>query len=66
MVQNGVTIIDNAAFEKASGMAVDPAGTGNPGPILLQSHGGNKVRFRNIRLKELTADSPHRSPSAPR
>jgi hypothetical protein len=51
VVQNGATVIDNGAFDKVTGGALDEE-IGKPGPIRLQDH-GNKVRFRNIWLKPL-------------
>jgi serine/threonine protein kinase len=49
---NGIRIIDDATFDKVSGMAL-PGAPGDPGPIVLQSHGA-KVRFRNLWLAPLT------------
>ncbi len=51
VVHNGVTIINDAEFDKLTGGALDNKMT-EPGPILLQDH-GNKIRFRNIWLKKL-------------
>jgi hypothetical protein len=53
VVHNGVTVIDNGAFDKVTGGALDEK-IGEPGPIRLQDH-GNKLRFRNIWLKPLGA-----------
>jgi hypothetical protein len=51
VVLNDVTIIDDATFDKVTGMALDNK-LGSPGPIRLQDHGA-KVRFRKIEIKEL-------------
>ncbi len=51
VVHNGVTIINDAEFDKLTGGNLDNK-MGEPGPILLQDH-GNKIRFRNIWLKKL-------------
>ena len=48
---NGVTIIDNGAFDKATGGALDNK-LGEPGPLRLQDH-GCKIRFRNIWIQPL-------------
>jgi serine/threonine protein kinase len=53
VVLNGVTVIDRGTVEKTSGGAVD-ARLVPRGPIALQDH-GSPVRFRNLRVKELTA-----------
>jgi len=52
VVHNGVTVIDNGAFDKVTGGALDEK-IGEPGPLRLQDHGA-KVRYRNIWLKPLT------------
>jgi hypothetical protein len=53
---NGVTIIDNAEFDRITPAEVDK-NIAAPGPILLQDHhnksGGPNVRFRNLWLKAL-------------
>src|SRR5262245_40947426 len=54
VAHNGVTIIDDAEFDKLTGGALDDK-MGSPGPILLQDH-GNKIRFRNVWLKKLATD----------
>jgi len=46
VVLNGVTIIDNGEFDKATGGAMDNK-LGEPGPLRLQDH-GCLIRFRNI------------------
>jgi 3-keto-disaccharide hydrolase len=51
IVLNGVTIIDNGAFDKVTGGAMDDK-VGTPGPIRLQDH-GCKVRYRDIWLLPL-------------
>jgi hypothetical protein len=51
IVLNGVTVIDGGQFDRTSGMALDNK-LGDPGPIRLQDHGA-RVRFRNLRIKEL-------------
>lgn len=51
IVQNGVTIIDDGRFTEATAGALDTQ-LDAPGPLRLQDH-GNKVRFRNIRIKAL-------------
>jgi hypothetical protein len=48
---NGSKVIDNAQFDKASTQSLD-ANQGTPGPIMLQDH-GNRVRFRNLRIKPM-------------
>ena len=57
VVLNGVTIIDNGRFDRATGGALDPK-LGTPGPILLQDHhnkkGAANVRYRNIWLQPLS------------
>ena len=53
VVQNGVTVIDNGAFDKVTGGALDEK-IGQPGPLRLQDH-GCKVRYRNIWLLPLQA-----------
>jgi Domain of Unknown Function (DUF1080) len=52
VVQNGETIIDNGAFDKVTGGALDEK-LGEPGPIRLQDH-GCKVRYRNLWLEPLS------------
>jgi hypothetical protein len=52
VVLNDVTLIDNGAFDKQTGGALDDK-LGTPGPIRLQDH-GCKVRYRNIWLQRLT------------
>jgi hypothetical protein len=58
VVQNGVTVIDNGAFDTLTGGALDER-IGEPGPLRLQDHhnkaGGHNVRYRNIWLKPLNA-----------
>ena len=51
VVQNGVTVIDNGAFDAVTGGALDEK-IGEPGPLRLQDH-GNRVRYRNIWLRPL-------------
>ena len=57
VVLNGVTIIDNGAFDKNTGGELDKK-LGTPGPILLQDHhnkgGGPNVRYRNIWIQPLS------------
>ena len=53
VVQNGVTVIDNGAFDRVTPGELDKK-IGEPGPIRLQDHHA-KVRYRNIWLKPLTA-----------
>jgi hypothetical protein len=52
VVFNGETVIDNGAFDKTTGGALDEK-MGTRGPILLQDH-GCKIRFRNLWLKTLS------------
>jgi serine/threonine protein kinase len=51
VVLNGTKVIDDKQFERPTAMALD-SNIDQPGPIMLQAHGG-VVRFRNIRLNEL-------------
>jgi hypothetical protein len=51
VVQNGVTVIDNGAFDRVTPGELDKH-IGAPGPIRLQDHGA-KVRYRNIWLKPI-------------
>jgi hypothetical protein len=51
VVQNGETIIDNGAFDKVTGGALDEK-LGEAGPIRLQDH-GCRVRYRNIWLQPI-------------
>jgi serine/threonine protein kinase len=52
VIHNGVKVIDNGEFPAtAGGLAVDNR-VGEPGPIMLQNH-GSKLRFRNLRIREL-------------
>jgi hypothetical protein len=52
VIHNGVKVIDNAEFPATpGGLAVDKQ-VGEPGPIMLQNH-GSKLRFRNLRIREL-------------
>ncbi|MBI3411044.1 MAG: DUF1080 domain-containing protein [Planctomycetes bacterium] len=51
VVHNGVTVIDDQTFDRVGAQGLD-SDMSQPGPILLQAHGGI-VRFRNIRLTEL-------------
>ena len=57
VVLNGVTIIDNGAFDKNTGGELDKK-LGTPGPVLLQDHhnkgGGPNVRYRNIWIQPLS------------
>jgi hypothetical protein len=51
VVQNGVTVIDNGAFDRVTPGELDK-NIGEPGSILLQDHGA-KVRYRNLWLKPM-------------
>jgi hypothetical protein len=57
VILNGVTLIDNGAFDKTTGGAIDEK-MGTPGPILLQDHhnkgGGPNVRYRNVWIQPLS------------
>lgn len=55
VILNGVTVINDEPFDKVTMGAVDNK-VGVPGPIALQNRGGNKVRYRNIEIKELPPD----------
>lgn len=54
VVHNGVTVINDESFDRATPGGIDLK-QGGSGPILLQAH-GSKVRFRNIWLQPLPSD----------
>jgi hypothetical protein len=57
VILNGVTVINDGAFDRvAPGGAIDGR-MGTPGPILLQDH-GSKVRFRKVEIKGLPPATP--------
>lgn len=53
VVQNGITVIDKGRFNTPTSSTALDSNQGTPGPIMLQSLYGNKVRFRNIYLTPL-------------
>ena len=60
---DGKVVIDNAEITEDFSVGAQNRDFGNPGPILLQGH-VSPVRFRNIRIKELSGMSERRNAPA--
>lgn len=57
---DGKVVIDNAEITEDFSVGAQNRDFGNPGPIILQGH-VSPVRFRNIRIKELSGMSEQRN-----